>query len=182
MASLQFYGHHICGGFLIREDFVLTSAHCTRVIPMTVVLGAHNLSMKESSQQRIQVEEYFQHPKYRGEFQFDIMLLKLKEKAKLNKFVRTIDLPSEHQKPHKTPQKCTIAGWGRVKPLEDSSTSDVLRVAEEQTQFGFECKNKYKEKFNSEHMICTKLKKKGGSMCQVSIKLCYFILTQSPTV
>uniref|UniRef100_A0A8C6V042 Peptidase S1 domain-containing protein n=1 Tax=Neogobius melanostomus TaxID=47308 RepID=A0A8C6V042_9GOBI len=44
MASLQFYGHHICG------------AHCTREMPVTVVLGAHNLTKKEPSQQRIQIK------------------------------------------------------------------------------------------------------------------------------
>ncbi|XP_029988038.1 chymase-like isoform X2 [Sphaeramia orbicularis] len=76
MASLQICGTHVCGGFLIREDFVLTAAHCRQSSTMTVVLGAHNITRKEPSQQRMEVDEYFEHPHYNGKFNDDIMLLK----------------------------------------------------------------------------------------------------------
>lgn len=44
---------------------------------MTVVLGAHDISKKEKSQQRIKVAEYIPHPEYSGNYDFDIMLLKV---------------------------------------------------------------------------------------------------------
>ncbi|XP_072301275.1 granzyme-like protein 1 isoform X2 [Eucyclogobius newberryi] len=165
MASLQFYGNHVCGGFLIRDNFVLTAAHCTSILPNTVVLGAHDITKKEKSQQRIKVEEHIQHPNFRGEFDFDIMLLKLKQKAKLNDFVQTIDLPQK-DKTIKAHKACSVAGWGKLHPSKNSPASDVLREAEEKIQFNFECKTIYKEHFHAEHMICTKFDKNGGSLCQ----------------
>lgn len=94
------------------------------------------------------------------------LFLQLRQKATQNKFVETIDLPTK-DKNIRAHKECSVAGWGRIQPTKDSPFSDVLRVAEEQIQFNFECKNIYKDYFNSEHMICTKFNKRGGSMCQV---------------
>lgn len=46
--------------------------------PCTVVLGAHDISKKEKSQQRIKVAKYYRHPKFNGKYDYDIMLLKVK--------------------------------------------------------------------------------------------------------
>ncbi|XP_044221222.1 mast cell protease 4-like [Thunnus albacares] len=162
MASLQIRGHHTCGGILIREDFVLTAAHCKHSEQMTVVLGAHNISKKEKSQQRIEAE-YITHPKYK-EYDYDIMLLKLKKNATLNKNVKTIKLP---KKDGKIPAniKCNVAGWGLTGDKK-RTMSDVLRETREKMQFSFECKNKWKTYFNSQQMLCTTFTKKEGGICQ----------------
>uniref|UniRef100_A0A4W5KQ14 trypsin n=1 Tax=Hucho hucho TaxID=62062 RepID=A0A4W5KQ14_9TELE len=83
MVSLQHRGRHVCGGMLIRKDFVLTSAHCLmNAYPLTVVLGAHNLTEEEKkSRQERKVSHYHRHPLHQNitQFSYDIMLLKLEK-------------------------------------------------------------------------------------------------------
>ncbi|KAL3970190.1 G protein-coupled receptor [Sarotherodon galilaeus] len=165
MASLQYQEHHSCGGMLIREDFVLTAAHCKfeNRGPSTVVLGAHDISKKEKSQQRIKVAKYYPHPKFSGKYDYDIMLLKLEKNATLNKFVKTIKLPKKNGK---TPAnvKCHVVGWGRTG--DDLRPSNVLKEATEKTQFSSECEKIWGSTFNFHHMICTKFTKKDGGVCE----------------
>ncbi|XP_063130741.1 granzyme F like 1 isoform X1 [Rattus norvegicus] len=67
---------NFCGGFLIQYKFVLTAAHC-REISMIVILGAHNISAQERTQQIIPVEKAIPHPAYNPmDHTNDIMLLK----------------------------------------------------------------------------------------------------------
>ncbi|XP_032424400.1 granzyme B(G,H)-like [Xiphophorus hellerii] len=165
MASLQIQGKHICGGMLIRKDYVLTAAHCKNCFQdITVVLGAHNISKKERSQQRINVKKYHAHPQFKADqFEYDIMLLKLERNAKVNNNVATIDLATKNKDiPANT--NCEVAGWGSTGPEKPSS--DVLMETTESIQFSFECKHIWKMYFNSTHMICTKFNKKTGGICQ----------------
>ncbi|XP_060732046.1 chymase-like isoform X2 [Tachysurus vachellii] len=112
MVSVQINNMHVCSGMLIKTNYVLTTAHCVDDIEysgknkLEVVLGAHNISQKEPQQQRIKVKKYIKHPCYKSnERPNDIMLLKLKSKAKL--------------------KNSSIAGWGRTK--QNSAASRVLR-------------------------------------------------------
>uniref|UniRef100_A0A3B4ASV8 trypsin n=1 Tax=Periophthalmus magnuspinnatus TaxID=409849 RepID=A0A3B4ASV8_9GOBI len=127
MASLQTDGNHFCGGFLIRDDFVLTAAHCKRDNTV-IVLGAHNITKPEKSQQKIQVKKYFPHPKYNGKYDFDVMLLKLKQKAQLNKFVQTIGLPKK-DKTVKAHTECTVSGWGRIQGEKNKNKKQTVYVS-----------------------------------------------------
>ncbi|XP_042091212.1 granzyme B-like isoform X3 [Ovis aries] len=79
MAYLQYWNQDVqsrCGGFLVREDFVLTAAHC-HGSSMNVTLGAHNIKQQERTQQVIGVRRAICHPDYNPKnFSNDIMLLK----------------------------------------------------------------------------------------------------------
>lgn len=44
---------------------------------MRVVLGAHDITKKEKSQQWLKVEKFFPHPEYSGKYVNDIMLIKV---------------------------------------------------------------------------------------------------------
>uniref|UniRef100_A0A3B4X5R1 Peptidase S1 domain-containing protein n=1 Tax=Seriola lalandi dorsalis TaxID=1841481 RepID=A0A3B4X5R1_SERLL len=115
MASLQSKGGHVCGGFLISEDFVMTAAHCQVPDNLTrVVLGTHNIKNVDEGKIRY-IEKMYKHESYQnvgtGK---DIMLLKLSRKAELNNKLQTIPLPrSEIHLGDNT--KCYVAGWGFIK-------------------------------------------------------------------
>ncbi|RXN35056.1 granzyme B(G,H)-like protein [Labeo rohita] len=97
MVSIQKNGQHICGGFLISDEFVFTAAHChNKAQALTVVLGAHNLRNKNESSVRIKVESYYSHPQYTGKsFRNDILLLMLEKNAPVNNNIKPISIPAE---------------------------------------------------------------------------------------
>ncbi|XP_045904705.1 mast cell protease 1A-like isoform X1 [Micropterus dolomieu] len=110
MASLQVRGDLNCGGVLLREDFVLTAAHCEISIPYTVVLGADSLSGNEPTKQVFSVARSIPHPNYDGHAN-DIMLLKLDRSAQLTEAVQLIPLANGRLR---ISSQCITAGWGDI--------------------------------------------------------------------
>nr|XP_055074365.1 granzyme B(G,H)-like [Misgurnus anguillicaudatus] len=112
--------HKTCGGFLIREDFVMTAAHC-KENHLMVYLGVNDTNHLPEG---IEVDA-FPHPKFdSNNMTDDIMLLKLKIPVTLNKTVNIITLPET--KRENISRNCMVMGWG-LQEHNEKFPSSVLR-------------------------------------------------------
>nr|XP_044621327.1 granzyme B-like isoform X8 [Equus asinus] len=153
MAFIQFLveeKNHRCGGVLVRQDFVLTAAHCWGS-SIKVTLGAHNIQKQERTQQVISVKKAIPHPDYNPKnLANDIMLLKLEREAKLTAAVRTLSLPwgTGQVRPG---EMCHVAGWGRVTP--NGIAPDTLQEVELTVQQDRVCESCLRN-YNSNTQLC----------------------------
>ncbi|XP_063260105.1 cathepsin G-like [Prinia subflava] len=143
-----------CGGFLIRPDTVLSAAHCADkkgIVNITVILGAHNINDQEQSQQRVLAKDWVIHPNYSPVgFKNDIMLVKLKRKAKINKYVRLISIPRRMGLVRKG-AACEVAGWGMTSVT--GHKTNVLREVALKVQNEAICQHLF-HNYQRQSMIC----------------------------
>lgn len=165
MVSVVKNGRHICAGFLISDQFVLTAAHCRDGgEALTVMAGAHDLVSKKEKHITVSVQSYHKHPDYNPKSSTpnkgDLMILELRNKVQLNDNIKTIPIPTTPEE-IKENTACSVAGWGFV--TNSGPASLTLREANVKVKNNTDCAARRAKVYVASQMMC--VYGKGGT-CQ----------------
>lgn len=153
MASLQLegsspsgkYDYHMCGGFLIAPDLIMTSAHCAEYTPQGsdekfqafngVEVGRTNLGLEVEydpmdlhtyhlDYENLVPEKLIKHPKYDEKtYEHDLMIVKVFGRSRYDPVKLDLGAVSGGQ-------EITVLGWGAASANGKKKYSDELREAD----------------------------------------------------
>ncbi|CRK92188.1 CLUMA_CG005748, isoform A [Clunio marinus] len=160
-----------CGGSLISEEFILSAAHCSSTskgVAKFAKLGNIKRYQNTSNSWTYIIEKRILNPNYSSRVaEDDIVLFKLNEVVKLNRFVIPICLPTTDVL---TTRKAIASGWGREGFASDVSEVLMKVIIEYFSQET--CNRIYSDDskltqngINFDKMICAGSTNKTGDTC-----------------
>ncbi|CAG9764581.1 unnamed protein product [Ceutorhynchus assimilis] len=160
-AGLVMDNRNICGGSLIRHNYVLTAAHCAEnVDEFQVILGSHTITDKLVTHQVIVSKLYYIHPAWNITTRTnDVAIIKIDSVAD-NPSVEIIPLAPGNASDFANAY-ATLSGWGRFN-RESIDFASYLQVVELQIMTNKECSNDFPGFIQSQH-ICTRGNYSGHS-------------------
>jgi len=164
MISLKYHSHHMCGGSLISNRWIISAAHCFHKIRKQIyrnnpndwiaVLGDHNRAISnEANHLDMKISCIVIHPKRNHKTKsYDVALLRMKKKLDLSYYphIRPICLP-QNDKEDYVGKNVITTGWGRRQP--DGHSTKILREVDLHVISNDACQENYHSQI-TDQMIC----------------------------
>jgi len=116
--NLHYGNNQFCGGTIIDDHHVLTSALClykSDLNKFIVIVGDHDLSKWEKTQQHLHIKTAVKHPQFNWWTKNnDIAIIKTREKIVFNKYVQPA-CTARKSNFYKPGTKVLVSGWGKWK-------------------------------------------------------------------
>jgi len=139
---------HFCGGTIVNAQTVVTAAHCvynrlnaTEMAKLSIVAGATNITLNETTQQRVGVLNITIPSNYTTNNKpgpNDIAVIQLATALVFNSNVAAVAL---NPAGHRAAGNCIASGWGNTFPVSaiEYKGSDVLKTVNSTVLSDVEC-------------------------------------------
>jgi secreted trypsin-like serine protease len=154
-----------CGGALINNDWILTSAHCvTGAVTVTIRLGSNNLQGSDPNRITVASSHVVPHPEFDPDTSVnDIGLVKLRMPVEFTDYIQPINLASTPLPNSAAP---TAIGWGQTSD-DDPELSNGLNYVGLAVLSNEECRMVYGNQLTDD-MVCVEGNFNEGA-CLVSL-------------